>query len=116
MNNETELAGKSGTSHNNCDRYFIGYTPALIGGVWFGYDYPKDLTEFGGNLSVCIWDDVMKKIYEQGLFEGSERFKIPDSVGKMSYNKTNGDLDISGEGVSICGEGWFDLTRNTRNK
>lgn len=80
LDGKIEVAGKSGTSNNNCDRYFIGYTPELLAGVWFGYDYPKDLSEFGGNLSVYIWDEVMTQIYGIDEWGSGDRFSVPDST------------------------------------
>ena len=35
------VAGKTGTSQNYHDRWFIGYTPSYLGGVWYGYEYPE---------------------------------------------------------------------------
>lgn len=53
------VAGKTGTTQNNCDRWFIGYTPRLMGGVWMGYDYPAELRGVDGNPCIDIWDEVM---------------------------------------------------------
>ena len=56
-------AGKTGTTQNNYDRWFIGYTPYLIGGVWYGYEYPKTLS--GNNQCLAIWDDVMTLVHQR---------------------------------------------------
>lgn len=85
LDDKISVAGKSGTSQNNCDRYFVGYTPELLGGVWFGYDYPKDLESFGGNLSVLIWDDIMCKIYSDTKWGRRKSFSIPDTVQQITY-------------------------------
>lgn len=60
--NETlgiQVAGKTGTTQNNCDRWFVGYTPRLLAGVWMGYDYPTEMKGISGNPCVGIWDDIM---------------------------------------------------------
>ena len=85
LDEKISVAGKSGTSQNNCDRYFIGYTPELLGGVWFGYDYPKNLEAFGGNLSVLIWDDVMNEIYSKTKWGRKTSFSIPSTVSQIKY-------------------------------
>lgn len=87
----TEVAGKTGTTQGNFDKYFIGYTPQLIAGVWFGYEYPKSLDSYGGNISISIWDAVMNKIYrETGYVSRDAVFKIPDSICRLTYNSKTG--------------------------
>lgn len=66
-----ETAGKTGTTQNNCDRWFIGYTPRLLAGVWMGYDYPAELKGIQGNPCVTIWDDLMKTC--ESLYVGAPR-------------------------------------------
>ena len=75
-----ECAGKTGTSGNDGDRWFIGYTPSLVCGVWCGYEYPEPLSE----RSVCtsIWNNVMRSIVTHT--GGARRFAIPDTVVRAS--------------------------------
>ncbi|MBR0443120.1 MAG: transglycosylase domain-containing protein, partial [Clostridia bacterium] len=40
LGGKVAVAGKTGTSNADCDRYFIGYTPEYLAGVWYGFDYP----------------------------------------------------------------------------
>ena len=54
-------AGKTGTTSNNYDRWFVGFTPYYVGAVWFGYDEPRAIPG-GTNYSVTIWKSVMEKI------------------------------------------------------
>ena len=107
LDRNVSVAGKSGTSNNNCDRYFIGYTPELLAGVWFGYEYPKDLSQFGGNLSVYIWDEVMSKIYESDDWGSITKFAVPDTVQKLTYNKDGSFDSIDGTDASEYSDGWF---------
>lgn len=100
LDKKVDVAGKSGTTQNNYDRYFIGYTPELLAGVWMGYDYPKDLSVFGGNVSVYIWDEVMERIInESGFGKGKSEFSVPNTVQRLSY----------GDDSKI---GWFDVRKS----
>ncbi len=85
-------AGKTGTTQNNYDRWFIGYTPQYIGGVWYGYEYPKALS--GTNICVDIWEDVMKTVYER---KGSRQellleFEMADGIVEREYCVDSGKL------------------------
>ncbi len=104
-----ECAGKTGTTQNDYDRWFVGYTPELICGVWCGYEYPKTLK--GSNLCTGIWNQVMHQIVASG--DAKKTFDIPSNVVKMSYCKDSGKLmddaclfDPRGERSQT---GWFVL-------
>ena len=51
------VAGKTGTTNNAADVWFVGYTPSLVAGVWFGYDTPKQIAPHasGGHLAAPAW-------------------------------------------------------------
>ena len=102
LDDKIEVAGKTGTTQKNCDRYFIGYTPEILAGVWYGYDYPKPLDSIGGNMSIYIWDDVMSKIYESKSELKKDTFDLPDTVQKMTY-----EAGVDSEGKVIFEDGWF---------
>jgi penicillin-binding protein 1B len=53
-------AGKTGTSDNARDAWFIGYTPTLVAGVWIGYDDNTPVNITGGAAAAPIWGDFMK--------------------------------------------------------
>ena len=55
-------AGKTGTTDDYSDAWFIGYTPHLITGVWFGFDRPAPIAArgFGGTIAVPAWAAFMK--------------------------------------------------------
>ncbi len=63
-------AGKTGTTQNNCDRRYVGYTPRLLAGVWMGYDYPSELRGIRGNPCISVWDDVMTLC--ESVYKGRE--------------------------------------------
>ncbi|MDQ6831272.1 MAG: PBP1A family penicillin-binding protein, partial [Gemmatimonadota bacterium] len=51
------VAGKTGTTNNGADIWFVGYTPTLVAGVWFGFDTPKPISDdaSGGRLAAPAW-------------------------------------------------------------
>jgi penicillin-binding protein 1A len=53
------VAGKTGTTNNADDVWFVGYTPSLVAGVWFGYDKPRPIAPHasGGQLAAPAWAD-----------------------------------------------------------
>lgn len=57
------VAGKTGTTTANKDRWFCGYTPYYTCAVWTGYDTPETMY-FSGNPAVKIWHDVMELVHE----------------------------------------------------
>ncbi len=72
-------AGKTGTTQNNCDRRFVGYTPRLLAGVWMGYDYPSELRGIQGNPCVGIWDDLITAC--EAVYRGSPPASTFDTPG-----------------------------------
>ena len=63
--------GKTGTTNDYKDAWFIGYTQALTCGVWMGCDDPKTIIGggYGARLSLPVWADVMKKAQTLGYVE-----------------------------------------------
>ena len=61
-----EIGGKTGTSNDDCDRWFVGYTPYYVAAAWTGFDSPTTVKGFRTNPSVTIWKKVMEAIH-QGL-------------------------------------------------
>ena len=57
------VAGKTGTTAENNDRYFVGFTGYYVAAVWTGYDKPETMY-FSGNPAVTIWHNVMQKVHE----------------------------------------------------
>jgi membrane carboxypeptidase/penicillin-binding protein len=53
------VAGKTGTTNNAEDVWFVGYTPTLVAGIWFGYDTPQAIAPraSGGHLAAPAWAD-----------------------------------------------------------
>ena len=57
------VGGKTGTTTNNCDRWFVGFTPYYVAAVWTGYDMPEYMN-FSGNPAAQIWKLVMDPIHK----------------------------------------------------
>lgn len=87
--------GKTGTSNDNKDKWFCGFTPYYVGAVWYGYDSDKSVG--GTNIATQVWRKVMEKVH-LGLPEKS--IEQPDSVTAVSVCQLTGKLSSSG-----CGNG-----------
>ncbi|MBQ8141324.1 MAG: transglycosylase domain-containing protein [Clostridia bacterium] len=71
LDESVDCAGKTGTTQNNYDRWFIGYTPYYICGTWYGYEYPKAITD-SSNPCITFWDEVMCELHEEYISSGEE--------------------------------------------
>jgi penicillin-binding protein 1A len=65
LSDEIPAAGKTGTTNDNTDVWFVGYTPELLAGVWLGMDSPRTIMAgaTGGTLAVPVWARVMRTFY-----------------------------------------------------
>lgn len=63
---ELAVAGKTGTTNDNADVWFVGYTPNLVAGVWMGFDQPRSIARgaYGGTLAAPIWGDFARMVYQ----------------------------------------------------
>ncbi len=62
---DMHIAGKTGTTTNDYDRWFAGYTPYYCAVAWFGYDQPKKITlETSTNPALTMWKLVMERVHE----------------------------------------------------
>ncbi|HEX8942803.1 MAG TPA: PBP1A family penicillin-binding protein [Gemmatimonadaceae bacterium] len=59
------IAGKTGTTNDNVDVWFVGMTPELVAGVWLGFDKPKPIASgaVGGLLAAPIWGQMIGRYY-----------------------------------------------------
>ena len=90
------LAGKTGTTNNNYDAWFIGFSSNLIIGVYIGYDNPKTLGKFetGSKVALPIFKDFVEKaLYKEDFGE----FKIPENIYLTSINYDTGKKSIASE-------------------
>ncbi len=56
------IAGKTGTTSDNYDRYFVGYTPYYVAAVWTGYEQPEKIS-YSGNPAITMWKKVMQQVH-----------------------------------------------------
>jgi penicillin-binding protein 1A len=73
------LAGKTGTTDDATDLWFVGFSPSLVAGVWIGYDVKRSLgsAETGGRLALPIWVQFMQKALPDSK---DEDFPVPENV------------------------------------
>ena len=84
------LAGKTGTTNNNFDAWFIGYNSNLVIGVYVGYDNPKTLGKFetGSKAALPIFKEFVKKaLYKEDFKE----FPIPNGIYFAPVNYNSGE-------------------------
>ena len=69
------VAGKTGTTNDNSDVWFIGLTPDIVAGVWLGFDTPKTITPgaAGGSLAAPVWGRMMARYYGSSAGRELER-------------------------------------------
>ncbi len=87
------IAGKTGTTSEYRDGWFIGYTPELIAGVWVGYDDHRPLgdRETGARTALPIWLTFMT---EAGQGAGSEDFPVPEGIDWLEVNLKDGGYPL----------------------
>lgn len=85
------VAGKTGTTSDTKDVWFVGYTPELVAAVWLGYDEPRTMSGVvgGGANAGPIWKKVMETAHE-GL--PSSQFKRPSNIVSMAVDYKSGLL------------------------
>ncbi len=84
------LAGKTGTTNENTDAWFIGYTSNLVVGVYVGMDNPSPLGKFetGSKTALPIFKDFVKKAVKK---YDARPFKVPEGITMMVIDPTNGE-------------------------
>ena len=82
LSNGIFTAGKTGTTDDNYDRWFIGFTPYYSAAIWYGYDTPKEIYA-SGNPCVTAFRNVMNKAH-QNLSE-YRKIATPSDVTYVSY-------------------------------
>ncbi len=85
LKHQVNVAGKTGTTNSDHDRWFIGFTPYLLGGVWYGYAEPDSLSKVDGNPASNIWNEVMtiahQKYFEEDAANGRARKTFEEVSG-----------------------------------
>jgi penicillin-binding protein 1A len=95
------VAGKTGTSNEEKDAWFIGYTPDLAVGVYIGYDNPKPMGKkrTGGELAAPVVADFMRLALRD---KAATPFRVPRAIELMPINAKTGTRGVFGtEGVIL---------------
>jgi penicillin-binding protein 1A len=82
-------AGKTGTTNDYHDAWFVGYTPRLVTGVWIGFDQPQPIMSSGyaAEIAVPLWAGFMKKATAN---DPSEWYKAPKGVVAANVCRLSG--------------------------
>lgn len=72
------IAGKTGSTNDLRDRYFVGYTPYLVGACWVGYESNARISSGGVNPAVNLWKKVMQEIHYE--LPNTSFFTSPDLI------------------------------------
>ena len=85
----TEVAGKTGTTNDQKDAWFVGYTPNLVAGLYVGYDTPMDLGRGvqGASLAAPIFNEFMQAATKD---EPPEKFVVPAGMTMASVDRQTG--------------------------
>jgi penicillin-binding protein 1A len=90
------VAGKTGTTNDERDAWFIGYTPDLTVGVYIGYDNPKPMGKkrTGGELAAPVVQDFMKLALKD---KAAVPFRVPRAIELIPINAVTGTRAIFGD-------------------
>jgi len=85
------MAGKTGTSNDSDNLWFIGFTPDILVGVFVGYDVPRSVAKwaYGSTVALPIFKDFIKTFYKQ---KKSRPFKVPRHVEFKFVDPTTGQF------------------------
>jgi penicillin-binding protein 1A len=88
-------AGKTGTTDDYADAWFIGFVPRCVCAVWVGFDEKRTLGSnmTGARAALPIWAEFMKAFVSQN---GEEDFTIPDGITRVSICTVTGNLATPG--------------------
>ena len=91
-----QIAGKTGTTNDNSDGWFIGYTPRITAGIWVGAEdryvrFANNSLGQGANMALPIWALWMKKVLADGTLGISEEDVFPDNLYGTPCNSEEED-------------------------
>jgi membrane carboxypeptidase/penicillin-binding protein len=83
-------AGKTGTTDDYTDAWFIGYTPTLTCGIWIGYDTKRTIFRgaTGGVIAAPVWGEIMKKVFTDTI----TAFPVPPDINTVAICEESGKL------------------------
>lgn len=85
-------AGKTGTTNDGRDAWFVGLTPEMAAGVWIGFDTPRPIVEDrgGGALAAPVWATLMRDL--QGRISQRRAWIPPSGVERVRYDPVTGEV------------------------
>jgi len=88
-------AGKTGTTNDYNDAWFVGFTPSLVAGVWVGFDQPHTILPggFAADVAVPLWTTFMKSATKG---DKPQWLQMPDGIVTASVCRTSGKLATEG--------------------
>jgi penicillin-binding protein 2D len=88
---QVAIAGKTGTTNDNADVWFMGMTPSLVAGVWLGFDKPKTIMPgaAGGSLAAPIWASMVARYYGTG---SAGEWLAPGDLSYAELDRLTGQL------------------------
>jgi penicillin-binding protein 1A len=97
-------AGKTGTTNDFRDAWFVGFTPHLVAGVWIGYDVPRTIIANGyaGALAAPLWGRFMAAATRH---DKPDRFHMPASVVSVTLCRLSGELATDGCRSTVVDDG-----------
>ncbi len=87
------VAGKTGTSNEERDAWFAGFTPEMVVVLWVGFDEPRSLGQAAARIAVPIWARFLK---EATGGEVAGMFPVPGDVAELEIDPTTGALALEG--------------------
>ncbi|HEX2164754.1 MAG TPA: PBP1A family penicillin-binding protein, partial [Thermoanaerobaculia bacterium] len=89
-------AGKTGTTNDRRDTWFVGYTPEMVGAVWIGFDQPRTIVPGaeGGRLAAPVWGRMMRRVYASR--PAPEDWQPPGDVVRRAVDPATGYLLADG--------------------
>ncbi len=84
---EQPTAGKTGTTNELHDGWFMGFTPQLLTAVWVGFDNKRSIRETGGRVAAPIWKDFMSEALKG---EPRREFVVPTGLKCVNVNRITG--------------------------
>lgn len=100
--NGMTVAGKTGTTTNDNDIWFAGYTPYLTASIWCGYDENAKLSNT--SYHNAMWSKIVTRINEAKGYVEDPGFPMPDSIEEVKVCKETGELAVDGVCPNIVTE------------
>ena len=99
-----DMGGKTGTTNDNSDAWFMGFTPSLVSGCWVGGDerdihFGRMTYGQGAAAALPIWAMYMKKVYDDPTlgYDQQEKFKLPEGFDPCAGSETpDGEVEERG--------------------